>query len=78
MVGTSVIVPDLGEIISVVRIVAWYKQVGERIAADEDLVELSTDKMDVMIQAPAAGVLAEILVQPGEKVAIGAVLGRIE
>ncbi|MBV9993540.1 MAG: 2-oxo acid dehydrogenase subunit E2 [Alphaproteobacteria bacterium] len=56
---------------------AWMKKVGDAVAADEPILELETDKVAVEIAAPAAGVLAEILVEPDAEVEPGMVLGRI-
>jgi 2-oxoglutarate dehydrogenase E2 component (dihydrolipoamide succinyltransferase) len=56
---------------------AWLKKPGDAVAADEPIVELETDKVAVEIAAPAAGVLAEILIAPDAEVEPGAVLGRI-
>jgi 2-oxoglutarate dehydrogenase E2 component (dihydrolipoamide succinyltransferase) len=55
----------------------WLKAVGDRVAPDDPLVELETDKVTQEIPAPAAGILSEILMQAGEKAEPGAVLGRI-
>lgn len=56
---------------------SWLKRVGDQVRKDEPLLEVITDKVTVEIAAPAGGVLAEILKQPGESVEKGAVLGRI-
>lgn len=55
----------------------WLKEVGDRVAPDDPLVELETDKVTQEIPAPVAGILSEILMQGGEKAEPGAVLGRI-
>lgn len=55
----------------------WLKAVGDRVAPDDPLVELETDKVAQEIPAPVAGILSEILMQGGEKAEPGAVLGRI-
>lgn len=55
----------------------WLKAVGDRVAPDDPLVELETDKVTQEIPAPVAGILSEILMQGGEKAEPGAVLGRI-
>jgi 2-oxoglutarate dehydrogenase E2 component (dihydrolipoamide succinyltransferase) len=55
----------------------WLKKLGDTVAADEPVLELETDKVAVEIAAPAAGVLAEILVEPDAEVEPGTVLGRI-
>src|SRR5256885_7501554 len=70
--------PQLGETVTEGTITRWFKQVGEAIAADEPLFEVSTDKVDSEVPAPVAGVVTEILVPEGETVEVGtrlAVLG---
>jgi 2-oxoglutarate dehydrogenase E2 component (dihydrolipoamide succinyltransferase) len=74
---TQIKVPDMGESVTEGTIARWFKAVGEAVAADEALVEIETDKVTAEIPAPAAGVLAEIVAQEGEDVAVGAVVGRI-
>ena len=71
-------VPTLGESVSEATIAKWLKQAGDAVAVDEPLVELETDKVSLEVGAPSAGVLAEILVEVGGDVAVGAVIGRIE
>ncbi|HEX9165342.1 MAG TPA: 2-oxo acid dehydrogenase subunit E2 [Gemmatimonadales bacterium] len=56
----------------------WFKAVGDRVAANDPLLEITTDKVTVEIAAPADGVLTEILKQEGEQVEMGDVLGRLE
>jgi 2-oxoglutarate dehydrogenase E2 component (dihydrolipoamide succinyltransferase) len=74
----DIVVPHLGESITEGTVATWLKEPGDQVAADEPLLELETDKATLEIPAPAAGVLSEILVQEGEDVEVGAVLGRIE
>ncbi|MGD2217211.1 MAG: 2-oxo acid dehydrogenase subunit E2, partial [Gemmatimonadales bacterium] len=74
----DVVVPELGESITEGTVATWLKEPGDPVAADEPLLELETDKATLEIPAPAAGVLSEILVQEGEDVEVGALLGRIE
>src|SRR5438876_10599892 len=69
--------PQLGETVTEGTITRWFKQVGETIAADEPLFEVSTDKVDSEVPAPAAGVISEILVAEGDTVAVGARLAVI-
>jgi 2-oxoglutarate dehydrogenase E2 component (dihydrolipoamide succinyltransferase) len=69
--------PQLGETVTEGTITRWFKQVGDAIAADEPLFEVSTDKVDSEVPAPAAGVLAEILVAEGDTVEVGARLAVI-
>src|SRR5690349_9288182 len=69
--------PQLGETVTEGTITRWFKQVGETIAADEPLFEVSTDKVDSEVPAPAAGVVSEILVAEGDTVPVGARLAVI-
>jgi len=75
--GQQVVLPELGESVTEGTITRWLKQVGDDVAVDEALVEISTDKVDTEIPSPFAGVLQEILVQEDDTVAVGAVLARI-
>ena len=70
--------PRMGESIMECTVIQWLKQPGDRIEADESLLEVATDKVDTEVPAPEAGVLAEILVQNGDVVQIGDVIARIE
>ena len=70
-------VPTLGESVTEATIGQWFKKPGEAISADEPLVELETDKVTVEVPAPAAGVMGEILVQEGDTVEVGALLGTV-
>jgi 2-oxoglutarate dehydrogenase E2 component (dihydrolipoamide succinyltransferase) len=69
--------PQLGETVTEGTITRWFKQVGERIEADEPLFEVSTDKVDSEVPAPSAGVVSEILVPEGDTVEVGARLAVI-
>jgi 2-oxoglutarate dehydrogenase E2 component (dihydrolipoamide succinyltransferase) len=70
--------PRMGESIMECTVIQWLKQPGDRIEADESLLEVATDKVDTEVPAVEAGVLVEILVQPGDVVPIGDVIARIE
>ena len=70
-------VPTLGESVSEATIGRWFKKVGDVVKADEPLVELETDKVTLEVNAPSAGVLAEIVAKDGETVTPGALLGQI-
>jgi 2-oxoglutarate dehydrogenase E2 component (dihydrolipoamide succinyltransferase) len=70
-------VPTLGESISEATVGKWFKQRGDAVKADEPLVELETEKVTLEVNAPSAGVLSEILVNSGETVTIGALLGSL-
>jgi 2-oxoglutarate dehydrogenase E2 component (dihydrolipoamide succinyltransferase) len=74
----DILVPDLGESITEGTVATWLKEPGDQVAADEPLLELETDKATLEIPAPSAGILSEILVQEGEDVEVGALLGRID
>src|SRR5438094_3687472 len=69
--------PQMGVSVSEGTITKWLKQEGETIAADEPLLEISTDKVDTEVPSSASGVLAKILVQEGETVEVGTVLAQI-
>jgi 2-oxoglutarate dehydrogenase E2 component (dihydrolipoamide succinyltransferase) len=75
--GTEVVLPVLGESVTEGTVSRWLKQVGDEIAADEPLVEVSTDKVDTEIPSPVAGTLLEIRVAEDETVAVGAVLAVV-
>jgi pyruvate dehydrogenase E2 component (dihydrolipoamide acetyltransferase) len=70
----SVVLPALGESVTEGTVTRWLKQVGDTVAVDEPLVEVSTDKVDTEIPSPVAGVIEQILVQEDETVQVGAVL----
>ncbi|WP_345937544.1 MULTISPECIES: 2-oxoglutarate dehydrogenase complex dihydrolipoyllysine-residue succinyltransferase [Tistrella] len=70
-------VPSLGESVTEATIGQWFKKVGDRIEADEPLVELETDKVTLEVNAPSAGVLTEIMAEEGADVEVGALLGVI-
>jgi pyruvate/2-oxoglutarate dehydrogenase complex dihydrolipoamide acyltransferase (E2) component len=70
--------PQMGVSIAEGTVVEWKKQPGETVEADEALLEISTDKAESELPAPATGRLAEVLVEAGETVDVGAVLARIE
>src|SRR3954470_5227765 len=73
----DITMPQLGETVTEGTITRWLKQVGDQVAEDEVLFEVSTDKVDSEVPSPAAGYLSEILVQEGETVDVGAKLAVI-
>ena len=75
--ATEIRVPALGESVSEATVAKWMKAAGDAVAMDEPLVELETDKVTLEVNAPATGVLAEILVQEGANVEVAALLGVI-
>ena len=70
-------VPTLGESVTEATIAQWYKKPGDAVAMDEPLCELETDKVTIEVPAQSAGVLAEVVVNEGETVEVGALLGSI-
>jgi 2-oxoglutarate dehydrogenase E2 component (dihydrolipoamide succinyltransferase) len=71
-------VPSLGESVTEATVARWFKQVGDAVNADEPIVELETDKVTLEFNAPASGTLAEIVVEEGGEVEVGALLGSID
>jgi 2-oxoglutarate dehydrogenase E2 component (dihydrolipoamide succinyltransferase) len=74
----DVIMPQMGESIAEGTLTKWLKKVGDKVARDEPIFEISTDKVDAEIPAPAAGVLAEVKVKEGETVPVNTVVAQIE
>ena len=75
--GTEVVMPALGESVTEGTVTTWLKSVGDAVETDEPLVEVSTDKVDSEVPAPASGFLAEIRVPEDETVEVGTVLAVI-
>ena len=73
----DVVMPQMGESIAEATVLKWHKQVGDVIAKDDTLYEISTDKVDAEIPAPAGGTLLEILVDVNLTVPVGTVVARI-
>jgi 2-oxoglutarate dehydrogenase E2 component (dihydrolipoamide succinyltransferase) len=73
----EVVMPQMGVSVSEGTITRWLKQLGETVALDEPLLEISTDKVDTEVPSPGEGVVSEIRVQEGETVEVGTVLAVI-
>src|SRR2546423_10537880 len=73
----EVTMPQMGDSVTEGTILEWHKQEGETVAADETLVEISTDKVDAEVPAPAAGTITKIHAAEGDTVAVGALLAEI-
>jgi len=73
----KILVPTLGESVTEATVSKWLKNQGEKVSADEPIVELETDKVNVEVPAPSNGVLKRISVKEGETVNVGALLGMI-
>jgi pyruvate dehydrogenase E2 component (dihydrolipoamide acetyltransferase) len=74
----DVVMPQMGESIVEGTLTKWLKKPGDRVERDEPLFEISTDKVDTEVPSPAAGTLAEVLVQEGQTVPINTVVARID
>jgi pyruvate dehydrogenase E2 component (dihydrolipoamide acetyltransferase) len=75
--GTDVRLPELGESVTEGTVTRWLKQVGDSVAIDEPLLEISTDKVDTEIPSPVAGIVQAIFVNEDDAVEVGGVLARI-
>jgi len=75
--AVDVVMPQMGVSVSEGTITKWLKQEGDAVAADEPLLEISTDKVDTEVPSPASGTLTQILVREGETVAVGTKLAQI-
>ena len=73
----DIVMPAMGESVAEGVVLEWAKQVGDAIEADETIVEISTDKVDAEVPAPASGIVTEILAAAGETVTVGQVIGRM-
>ncbi|MFV0308401.1 MAG: biotin/lipoyl-containing protein, partial [Desertimonas sp.] len=73
----DVTLPQLGETVTEGTITQWFKQVGDMVAADEPLFEVSTDKVDTEVPSPVAGTLTEIRAQEGDTIEVGAVIAVV-
>jgi len=76
--GNDIRVPTLGESVTEATIGRWFKKIGDAVKVDEPLVELETDKVTIEVPAQADGTLSEILVEAGETVGVGALLGSLD
>ncbi len=74
----KITVPTLGESVTEATVSKWLKSKGEKVMADEPLVELETDKVNVEVPSPTSGVLGSITVKEGETVNVGSLLGTID
>src|ERR671915_709048 len=75
--SVQITMPQMGESVTEGTVSGWLKQVGDRVEADEPLLEVSTDKVDTEIPSPTSGVLLEIKAVEDETVEVGAVLAVI-
>ena len=78
MALVDMVMPKMGESIVECTIISWLKQPGDRIEADDSILEVATDKVDTEVPASHSGILKEILVKDGDVVAIGSPVARLE
>ncbi len=78
MAEIDVILPKMGESVAEATITTWLKQVGDKVEAEESIVEIATDKVDSEVPAPEDGVISEILVQEGEVAEVGQAIAKIK
>jgi 2-oxoglutarate dehydrogenase E2 component (dihydrolipoamide succinyltransferase) len=76
-VAIEVLMPQMGQSVAEGTVLTWLKREGERVAKDEPLLAINTDKVDVEIPSPGAGVLGRLLVPAGQTVPVGTVLAHI-
>ena len=74
----QLVMPKMGESIAEATIIRWTKNVGDKIAADETVLEIATDKVDSEVPSPKGGVLKQILFKEGDVVAVNAVIAIID
>ncbi len=74
----QVVMPAMGDSVAEGTVLEWHKQEGDSVTADETLVEISTDKVDAEVPAPASGTVTKIHAAEGDTVAVGALLAEIE
>ena len=74
---TEVVMPQMGVSVSEGTVIKWLKQVGDHVALDEPLLEISTDKVDTEVPSPGEGIVSQILVEEGATVDVGTILALI-
>ena len=75
--SNKILVPALGESITEATVSKWLKNQGDKVASDEPLVELETDKVNVEVPSPSNGTLEQISAKEGQTVNVGAILGTV-
>ncbi len=73
----QVVMPKMGDSVAEGKVLGWRKAEGDRVAADETIVDISTDKVDAEVVAPASGTLVKVHAAEGDSVSVGAVLAEI-
>src|ERR1700760_2886313 len=73
----QVVMPAMGDSVAEGTVLEWHKQEGDSVAADETILEISTDKVDAEVPSPVAGTITKLHVAEGDTVAVGALLAEI-
>src|SRR5579875_2751554 len=73
----QVVMPAMGDSVAEGTVLQWHKQEGDTVAADETIVEISTDKVDAEVPSPVSGTITRLHVAEGDTVAVGALLAEI-
>src|SRR6202142_1980124 len=73
----QVVMPAMGDSVAEGTVLEWHKQEGDAVAADETLLEISTDKVDAEVPSPVAGTVVKVHAAEGDTVAVGALLAEI-
>src|SRR3954470_20501910 len=73
----QVVMPAMGDSVSEGTVLEWHKQEGDHVSEDETIVEISTDKVDAEVPAPAAGTVVKVHAAEGDTVTVGALLAEI-
>jgi pyruvate/2-oxoglutarate dehydrogenase complex dihydrolipoamide acyltransferase (E2) component len=74
----NIVIPPTADGALEVTVVSWIKKAGDQVSKGQDLAEATTEKITLYVTSPADGTLSEIIVQPGEKVKVGTVIGVLE
>lgn len=74
----NIVIPPTADGALEVTVVSWIKKAGDQVSKGQDLAEATTEKITLYVTSPADGSLSEIIVQPGEKVKVGTVIGVLE
>ena len=78
MAKVEVVMPEMGESVMEGTVIEWSKQIGDKVEADDTLLEIATDKVDTEVPSPESGILVEILVEEGETVEVGRPIAVLE
>ena len=73
----NILVPVLGESVTEATVARWLKKEGEKVSADEPVVELETDKVNLEVPSPVSGVISKINSKDGDNVEVGSILGIV-